>query len=280
MKIKNIKNCKPLLVVIGLILLGESIFTGLIPHSRGYLFGLLQSQTGPIYLALGVYLTNYLCLDFFCAVKGYAIIKTSLLFRTARTEETIKKVKGEVENTPQRIQEDIKLSYESRFIVWSEYIISGIIVIQLIIINLSQPILIFAALTYAGISVIIALRFNPKLTRAEKEVQRTEATYRHSLIDSLSLTCLPLANKANLMAAKIRTHYLLFTRLQLGVMSVLPYVVLIPSLLSGDIDLGTLVKHQATFALIVVNASILIQLYPKLVKGRASEERVREVEND
>ena len=86
------------------------------------------------------------------------------------------------------------------------------------------------------------------------------------------------ANDANLQAGRIRMGYSLFTKLQLGIMSVLPYVVLIPELVAGDITLGTLMKHQATFALIVVNASILIQYFTILIQGKASDERVKEIE--
>jgi len=279
MNIKNIPYKGVFTVVIGILVM-ESVLTGLIPHSRGYLFEFLDAREGPIYVALAIYFSNYLTLDFFQAIKNFFVIKLSLLYRTARTKKVVKNLKDGVSNTPQRIQEDIKLSYLSRITVWCEYFISGTIVVQLLIINLGEPILVIAALIYAVVSVVIAMRFNPKLTTAEKEVQQKEANYRTSLIDSTKLHSLPGANKANTMAAKVRMHYLLFTKLQLGLITVLPYLVLIPSLMDGSITLGELMKHQATFALIVVNASILIQYYPVLIQGKASDERVREIELD
>jgi len=272
---------KGLFIVVMIILVAESVLTGLIPHARGYLFSLLELKGGPIYFALGIYFCNYLVLDGFQAIKEFFIVKFGLAHRTDRSKETVTKLKDNISNTPQRIQEDIKLSYISRFKVWAEYFISGTIVVQLLLINLSEPILVVSALAYAAISVYIAIKFNPRLTYAEKEVQQTEATFRAELsLDATNIVSLPHVNKINVKAAAIRMQYLLFTKLQLGLVTILPYLVLIPSLLAGTIDLGMLIKHQATFALIVVNAAILIQLYPKLIKGNASEERVKEVENE
>lgn len=181
-------------------------------------------------------------------------------------------------NTPQRIQEDIKLSYVQRITVWCEYFVSGLILIQLMALNIHQPLLVIGALVYAGVSVVIAMLFNPRLTRAEIDSQQAEASYRTRLVGNiLDISGLSSANDASIKAARIRTEYLLFTKLQLGLVAVLPYVVLIPQLFSGAIDLGTVVKHQSTFALIVVNAAVLIQLYPNWIQGKASEQRVREV---
>lgn len=268
--------------LVGVVLIAESLLTGILPESRGYLFGFLESKTEGIYLALALYYCNYLFLDFFQAIKGYTILKLSLIFRSERTEDLIdnNKIKDCISNTPQRIQEDIKLSYHSRFTVWAEYFISGTILVQLMILNMSEPILVVASLVYAIISVLIAIKFNPKLSFAEKHVQHNEANFRTSLIEKYTTKLLYPANEANLKAGIIRMNYALFTKLQLGVMSVLPYIVLIPQLLAGDITLGILMKHQATFALIVVNAAILIQYYTILIQGKASEERVQELERD
>jgi len=270
---------KALIALLLFIFISESVLTGLIPHSRGYLFELLESKTGPIYIALGIYFSNYFFLDGFQAIKSYFILKISLLHRSDRTAEVVGNTKDNVSNSPQRVQEDIKLSYHSRITVWAEYFISGTIVLQLMLINLSEPKLIFFAFVYALVSVWIAMKFNPRLTYAEKDVQQKEASYRTTLVDNLKdITGLGSANSSSMKAAMVRMQYLLFTKLQLGLLTVIPYVVLIPSLLDGSIDLGTLVKHQATFALLVINAAILIHLYPLYIQGKASEERVKELD--
>lgn len=276
----NFKNIKFVGIILLTILISESILTGFLPHSRGYLFGLLETKAGPIWLAIFIYFSNYLFLSFFQSVKAYVILIFSLLFRKKRTHSLVNtEINTEISNIPQRIQEDIKWSYEERFTVWCEYFVSGTILVQLILMNLDEPLLVFASLTYAVISVVIAMLFNPRLTYAEKLVQEKEADFREQLAKNITdVFGLKIANRASIRAAGIRMQYYLFTQLQFGLVNVLPYIVLVPKLLSGDITLGGLVQHQATFALIVVNASILIQYYTKLVQGRASEERVKELE--
>lgn len=285
------KHNKWFLVGLILIIISEAVFTGLLPISRGHLFTLLTAKSGAIWTALILYFFNYFAIDLFQSLKGYTVLKVSLWYRNLRTHAinaylsinyVLKKVPGSREglptNSPQRIQEDIKLSYLQRITTWVEYTISGLILVQLMIMNLSEPILILFALIYAIISVLIALRFNPRLTKAEKDVQQAEASYRTGLVANiLDITGQEVANKQSLRSKWIQTEYLLFTKLQLGLIAVLPYAVLLPKLLSGSMDLGTLVQHQATFSLIVVNAAILIQLYPTLIQGKASEERVKEI---
>jgi ABC-type uncharacterized transport system fused permease/ATPase subunit len=285
-------NKKVWLAILGTFILSEAILTGLLPISRGYLFDLLSTKSGPIWTAIILYFFNYFFLDFCQSLKGYIVLKVSLFYRTIRTKTLYKDflrsklvgIKNLNEylpsNSPQRIQEDIKLSYVSRITVWVEYIISGIILVQLFLQNIHQPLLVAFALGYAVISVYIAIKFNPRLTRAEKMVQQEEASYRTKLSDNiLDITGLNVANQACLKSKMIQTEYLLFTKLQLGMVAVLPYVILIPQLLAGTMTLGDVVAHQATFGLIVVNASVLIQLYTVYVQGKASEERVKEIED-
>jgi ABC-type uncharacterized transport system fused permease/ATPase subunit len=290
-----LKHNKLLLIFLSFILLGEAIFTGLLPVSRGHLFSLLSSKLPGIWIALLLYFLTYFAIDFFQSFKGYMVLKVSLWYREIRTSSIVEHIKfrdnsREPEdylwslkhclpsNTPQRIQEDIKLSYWSRIEVWCEYIVSTVILMQLFLLNLSEPTLIICALIYASVSVFIALKFNPRLTTAEISSQQAEACFRTSLVASITdIGLLSFVNSTLMKAARIRTEYLLFTKLQLGIVAVLPYAILIPKLMSGSMDLGTLVKHQATFALIVVNAAVLIQMFPKLIQGKASETRVKEI---
>ncbi len=139
------------------------------------------------------------------------------------------------------------------------------------------PLLLTGALVYSAISVVLAMKFNPKLKRVEILEQKAEASFRHKLYGCLSPAGLIGANKACLMAARTRMSYRLFTKFQLAVMTILPYIALIPALLDGNLTLGELVRHSSTFGLIVVNASILISLYPLWVKSIASKIRVSEL---
>jgi ABC-type uncharacterized transport system fused permease/ATPase subunit len=276
------KHNKVFLLILGLIITAEASFTGLLPVSRGHLFSLLSNKSAitVIWLALFWYFLNYFTIDLFQSFKGYIVLKVSLWYRNLRTEAVIRNFQNtEATNIPQRIQEDIKLSYNSRIEVWCEYLIAGLILVQLFLLNLNEPILVICALVYAIISVLIAIRFNPRLTRAELMSQQAEACFRTSLVSNLTdISLLGPTNITLMKAARLRLEYLLFTKLQLGLVAVLPYIILIPKLLNGSIDLGLLMRHQSTFGLIVINAAILIQMYPKLIQGNASELRVNEVE--
>lgn len=268
----------PLIILIT-ILLSESILTGLLPVTRGGVFEMLEAKNVGVWLAIGFYFCNYLFLDFFQAIKSYFVLKVSLWFRTRRTHLICRKgVKKDIDTVPQRIQEDVKLSYLSRLTVYCEYFVSGIILIYLIVMNLDVPVLVGAGILYAVVSVGIAYAFNPRLNRAEQMSQEHEAKFRNTLLQKLTPRFLKKTNEAVRRAQVIRTQYLLFTKLQLGLMTVLPYIVLIPQLFAGEINLGDLVQHQATFSLIVVNAAILIQYYTILIQGKASEDRVQIVE--
>ncbi len=245
------------------------------PITNGLLFGYLNTKSTLIWYGLGYYFLNYFAIDFVQSIKPYIITKIALLHRVIRTKKLLdKKVLPEVTNTAQRIQEDIKLSYVNRITVWSEYLISGLILIQLFTMNLHFPILLASAVLYSIISICIAIRFNPKLTYAEKEVQSTEADFR----SSLTFTNLFKANDMVKKAARIQSEYFLFTKVQSAIMQILPFIILIPLYMSGAIDLGVVMKHQATFALIVTNAAVLINLYTIYIKGGASEHRVKELE--
>lgn len=274
------KHCWPLLAILLVILIGEAVFTGLLPVSRGHLFTLLtnKSNVSGIWYALFFYFLTYFSIDLFQSFKGYLILKVSLWYRIIRTKYVTNCSMNCVTNIPQRIQEDIKLSYLCRITVWCEFLVSGIILVQLFSINLSEPTLIICALGYAVLSIFIAFMFNPRLTKAELASQQAEACFRTSLVSNLTdITLLSPTNSTLTKVAKIRTEYLLFTKLQLGLVAVLPYIILIPKLINGSIDLGAVVQHQSTFALIVVNAAILIQMFPTLIQGKASDLRVKEI---
>jgi len=260
------------------ILTAEAIATGLLPMARGHLFTLLAVKEGAIWFAILLYFLNYTAVEFAQCFKAYVVLKLALFYRSLRTNSVIDKIDHRHSNLPQRIQEDIKLSYLQRITVYSEYYVSTLILIQLVLLNLTIPLLILSALLYAGLSVLAATLFNPRLTRAEIISQQSEASFRTSLVENLSdISLLPETNKLVLKSNWLQTEYLLFTKLQLGLVVVLPYIVLLPQYLNGTIDLGILVANQASFSLLVVNAAILIAMYPKYIQGKASEHRVKEV---
>lgn len=275
--IKDVYSFKALAIVVTALLLTEAVVTGLFPYSRGFLYEILTDKSGALWLAIGLFFANQFIFEVIQSVKKFLVIKLALRARKDRTEEILRDTIRIDDHVPQRLQEDTKLSYLMRLTVVSEYFVAILILIQLTIVNINVPLLLVAGFVYAGISVWIAMRFNPKLKSAEISEQKAEAAYRESYIESLNPAGIIGANKASLLAAFFRMQYDLFTRTQLSILVVLPYIVLGPMVLSGAITMGELVQHSTTFSLIVVNASLLIQYYTVWVKGTASELRVKEL---
>lgn len=265
------------------IIVAEALLTGVIPLTRSELYGELAKGSTLIYIMAAWAFANIFVLEAIQAVKGYVVLRASLKAREARTHEvciglTNRTSDAEIApNAPQRVQEDIKLSYINRYTAWSEYLISGIILVYLIVVNWDHTSLILASLIYSVISIAIAYLFSPRLTEAEKHVQRTEAEFRDSLVTSLTPIGLNPAQEANIKAGKIGLHFNLFTKLQGSVLQILPFVLLTPALMSGVISFQEIMEHANTFSIIVVNAAILISIFPVLIRGKASEERVKEL---
>lgn len=268
-------------LLMAFVLIMESGLTGILPWSRGLFFDGLESKSAAIYTILAIYFANYVALDFFQAIKEWAFTKVVLWWRTDRTERVAKIAdKSTATTRAQRVQQAIYDSYMYRIKVWCEFFISGTIILYLAAANFDEPLLVLAALGYAGISVYIAVLFNPRLKKAERVRLEAEATFRESLMEKLSnISLLGVTNNTVRRLVAVRAQYLLFTRAQNGIMNILPYVVLIPTYFAGHISLGDMVRHQASFALIVINAAILITVYPLLIKGVAQESRVQDIED-
>jgi ABC-type uncharacterized transport system fused permease/ATPase subunit len=144
--------------------------------------------------------------------------------------------------------------------------------------NLSTPMLVVSAVVYSAVSILIAIKFSPRLMEAEVNSQQAEANYRTQLVkDIYNVTLLPEVNLTVLKAEKIRMYYSLFTRLQLGLLNVLPFIILVPMLYAGTITFGEVMQHASSFTLLVTNACILLNMYLVYVQGVASEKRVNEL---
>lgn len=261
------------------IIVAEATLTSLLPLSRGYFYDLIQGHSSAVYFGLGLLFFNALGLEGAQAVKGYFVKIVSLLAREVKTKHIIKNKKKlkRVKNIDQRIQEDIKVCYSDRYFVFTEYAISGLILIGLILTNLHEYHLIIGALIYAAVTISIAYIFNPVMKKAEKKIQVTEANFRLRLSNTITLMGFGTAQNANYYANRVRTGYLMFTKVQSSVLIVLPYLVLLPSYLAKAITLGDLVQASTVFSLIVVNANILVSIFPKLTAGNASKERMEEL---
>lgn len=251
----------------------EIVVTALFPLSRGYFFNQLAGYTAYIWIGIGLMYLNSLGFDLLQSVKGYFVNRVMLNKRSLKTFSLFNIDFNTVTNTAQRIQEDIKLMYLNSITAKTEYVISGGILVCILLANLHQPLLLLSASIYAIVSIGIAFLFKPKMIHAEKIVQNSEADFRTTLrIDSFYDT-----QSANIEAAKIRRNYSIFSKVQNSLVLVLPYIILLPLYIAKTITMGDLVGAATTFGLIVVNADILISMFPIYTIAKASEERVNEL---
>ncbi len=265
-------------LLIGILL--EVLLTVILPITRSALYDSLASRSASIYYFSGILFLNVISLEGLQSLKGYIVLRVSLMTRQIKTHavhqlEHLKE--SPITNIAQRIQEDIKLSYFNRITAYTEYVISGLILVYLLIVNLHYPSLLIAALVYAVISVGVAYLFNGRLKQAEVIVQNTEADLRNEL-RVLGISSFQDAQHANIKAGKIRLGFALFTKTQMSILTVLPFVLLAPLLLEHTISFQEIMERSTTFGLIVVNAAILVSMYPIMIQGKASEQRVSDLE--
>lgn len=264
-------------ILLILLVVLEALFTGLLPMTRSELFGDLAKVSTLSYISCIYVCINIFILEGVRAIKTYTVLRASLAKREEHTNRLLSDpcihTSDKVDNIPQRIQEDVKLSYFNRFTAVTEYWISGLILLYLIFMNYSHYYLVLAALVYAALSTIIAYLFNPKLTKIQKVIRNTEAEFRSKLDD----VTLSFAQQANVKAGKLQLGFDIFTKVQTTIMMTLPFFILIPMLLSHSITFTELVEQVTTFELIVINGAILVTMFPQYIQARASKQRVEEL---
>lgn len=257
----------------------EVLLTVVIPETKGFFFSVLETKNAALLtFALGCYFLNYVLINAQQVIKPYLQTRYSLNLRETNQQFVCEKyhLAIPIENPEQRIQEDIKLTITNFIKVWSEYLISGLIVVILIGQNHHNPLLVGTAVLYSVISVLIAYIFQPKMIIVEKIVQKQEAQFRKD-ITILNYLLFPEVIKANIASAAIRLKYGLFANLQNAIMVIAPFFVLTPMYFQGTISLGDMMLIATTFDLLVLNMSILINLFPTLTQANASFERVKEL---
>jgi ABC-type uncharacterized transport system fused permease/ATPase subunit len=139
--------------------------------------------------------------------------------------------------------------------------------------NMDHHYLVLGAIAYAALSTILAYLFNPRLTKAQKSIRKTEASFRHAL-DYMTFSD---AQDANIKAGKIQLGFDLFTKVQVVILGILPFLMLIPALLGHTMTFTQIIEQVSTFELIVVNGAILVSMFPNYIQARASKQRVEEL---
>lgn len=277
MKLIDLSNRK-YIFILGIICLIEIVSTGILPWTKGIFFQALEDKTQTVWLFLGYMGLNYLILELVQSFKGLLVIRSAQEIRRGTSQNLLKFVTN-LTSGAQRLQEDVKIYFTNKIQVYSEYFISFGCVVMLVGLNIHQPILLLGALAYAGVTITINKIFSPMMRKAEQIVQQSETELRDDIRENLQLNLLENTIACNLTANKIRFQYTLWSKFQSLLLVFLPYIVLTPLFLKGNINLGEFMSASSTFSLIALNASIIIQLFSTYTVAQASRERVEEMQH-
>lgn len=274
-------------LLLGLLVL-EIIATVLIPEWRKLFYNILESKdVNKFYIGIGYFAMLMGGMTLAQSFKQYVGRRTALQCRTALTKLLQKKwVNAEcmmtVDNPCQRINEDCRIATDLAVKVLIEIIISGAIVVSLVIEAMKDPYIVYAALIYTIVAAVGAMLFRRSLVDHEIRMQKAEADHRFSL-SQISLGVGDYTSK-NKYAHTVHSIVAYFNRLlgftifsasQQQFSIIVPWIILGFPYFQGLITLGEFMGSVATFELIVVNSTILIQLFPDVTRAEGSWRRIK-----
>lgn len=297
--LESIKEVPKSKLIWGLVFLitaltAEIIMTNEIPVWRQYFFNVLGSKQQSLFsLAIMYYLALVTILTLAQGFKKWLAQKLALNFRTALTDilqhKWLSHKKRDIVDSPdQRINQDTFLATDNTISVALEVIISGVLVVLLVGESLAKPQLILASLAYTVIVCVIAMIFKNKLIDTEIGLQKAEAEHRYSLSQlrdvHTKLGTQIGSDKTDVKYLKVVQNYLknisvnlkytLFAASQSNFTPAASYILLAPAFFAGTLSIGSYMGDVALFDLIVVNASILVIVFPSVTKAIASWKRL------
>jgi vitamin B12/bleomycin/antimicrobial peptide transport system ATP-binding/permease protein len=272
------------------IISSEIVLTCLIPEWRNIFYGALAVKSLGIFKQSIIYFVILITsLTVVQSLKTWLAQKLALKFRTQMVNILTNKWFNaqnieQIDNADQRINQDTDICTSTTIAVILECLISGAIVISLFIETFSKLNLVFASGVYTLIVVLGAILFRQVLIVREINRQKAEANHRFSLAELRcgqgsvlnSLTIYEQVKTTCLAQIKTLMHFSIFNRSQNNFSSVAAYLVLAPAFFGGVITLGQFMGDVAIFELLVINATILVQLYPDITRASASWIRIKE----
>lgn len=264
-----------------ILVIGEIVLTTIIPVWREGFYNILETRNEADFHSSLIFFTVLIIGLGACqGLKVWAGQLVSIMVRQAATKLLFKPwVKGTrtADNYTQAMTDALRNATELYLEIGVEVFISLSIVVLLVISNLSSGSLLLAAGVYTVGMTLLAMVFNKPLIESDKTWQSEEGRLRETL-SSLAggADCYTFKDKFASMSIayyryiKIVMYFTLFSRVKASLASLVPYILLSFPLFSGEITLGTFMKGVGTFELLVTNATILLVMYPKLTKARAS----------
>lgn len=270
-------------------IIAEIVLTVLIPSWRGYFYGIVEAkQAGQVLHAcllfvglIGGLVVLQSLKTWLKAIMGLSLreIITLMLLNKWNSASTL--TKESLSFPDQRINEDAKLCTVLSLGVASELFISGGIVLYLVL-TLQNLSLIAYATLYTVVVSIVALLMHKPLVKADINLQIAEADQRFTLSKMvMGHGQETLHEKFQSITGKYRQYvglllgYNIFNGLQNNLSILVPFLILLPTYFTGDITFGILMRDIASFELIVINSTILLNLYPQVINMNAAWTRVR-----
>lgn len=278
---------KRLLFALFVIVAIEIVLTVVLPTTKGWFFGTLEAKNlSMLYIHLAYYVGTLMSIYVLKAFKIFFVQRNSLASRGCMTGELTrlwkaKTNKGElnISSPCQRLGADMEIMCHSSFEVGAEIFISAFIVVALVIQATSTVML--CSMGYSVASILIMFLFKNPLVGSQKTLQDKEGVYRLSLSkDAWD------GSEPGKFASVVATYkkysnvvfvYGVFNGFKSGFASLIPFFILLPGYFAGAVTFGDIIAGVSTFELIVINATIVLQLYPIFTKGIASIKRVKEL---
>lgn len=289
-----IKQClkSPLFYGLVVLLILEVVLTALIPTWRAYFYGLLAAKHA--HLAIKGLLLYFGLIGGIVAIQSLKILARTILaihnrkYITdqlhSRWQQFSEDTKKGINFIEQRMNLDTHQATILGLIVVNECAISLFIVIWLII-TTKQTTLMLASIGYTLISLVLMKLFNKPMIDADINLQVAEADQRRELTKMsmglaarLGATWSDVAYRLKRMAM-LTLGYNSFLGLQGGLASIAAFMIILPAYFVGTMDFGAVMGSVSSFELIVLNGTILLNLYPQLITCIASWKRIQLVYN-
>ncbi len=274
-----------LAITIGVIAL-EIGLTLVIPYARKGLFDALEGRVLAVFLAaFAGYVGLLLALHIEKTVKEYIVPRASFFLRSVLTNYLYvlwrKSTVREGFSVPltQGPQQATSLFFE----VGIEIFISAGIVVSMIYQYSGQTKILVAGTISTTALMIFAFLFKKPLVRTERDWQNQEGLVREYIGDETKVQTTEGFQKSfdNLATSfnrflNMRILFNSFGFSKTLFMTVAAYLLFLDEFFNQGLSLGSYMEKVSVFELLVVNASILVSLYPTLVKAIASQSLVED----
>lgn len=277
-----------------LIIISVEIFTtSMIPYTRKIVIdALVLVSWNTFLLSVLLAFANSVTLNAAQSLKTWTSQRIALMLRESLMNTMIEdwtKMEHRVfiPNPCSRLNDDVRLSTETLLVNSIEILISVCIVLGLLMSILKWPLLFISAVVYSSLSILIAMLFKKRMTKSKYDSLGAEGVHRVLLtrisfgdIDENRMDKWYDVKSTFIKWVAVTRNYKMFNAVQAAIMYSLPFLIMAPDFFAHKISLGDVTQGTLTFDLLVLNATIWVQLYPVIIDAQAALLRVKELYND